>query len=131
TVSADTVLEELAKYLIVEGKKLSDEEIGAAHSKAHAYRENIRQQLHSSGIDYLVQPVLSRPMPNVAWFQEDGPAIDFERQCEVMPFTSWVNIAGLSAVSLPTAEIPGQAPFSVQFVCAEPGTPSALLSLLN
>ncbi|GEM_PF-6322820 len=131
TVPADTVLEDLTKYLIAEGQKLSEKDITGALSKAYAFRENIRQQLHSSGIDYLVQPVLSRPIPNVAWFQENGPAIDFERQCEVMPFTSWVNIAGLSAISLPTVEIPGQAPFSAQFVCAEYGPPSALLSLLN
>lgn len=131
SIPEGTVLEELTKYLIEEGKHLTSEDIAEALFKAHAFGKNIRDQLQNLGIDYLVQPVLSRPMPNPVWFQEEGPAIDFQRQCQVMPFTSWVNIAELSAVSIPTVTIPQQAPFSVQFVCVNPGPPNALLSLLN
>lgn len=130
-VPVRTKLTELTSHLISEGKKLSESEIEDAQNTALYFRKNIRSQLSSLEIDYLLSPVLSRPMPNASWFQASGPAKDFELQCMVMPFTSWANIADLSAVSLPTVELSGQAPFSVQFVSAKIGPPNALLRLLN
>jgi amidase len=51
--------------------------------------------------DAILSPTLAMPPVPVGWFEEVGPAENFERQKLFTPFTAQYNVSGLPAVNLP------------------------------
>lgn len=82
--------------------------------------------------DMILTPALSMPPRPIGWFFEgydmadpDGAEFDYMRQCQYTPYTSFVNVVGLPAITVPTVwtqpesgDYPGEVPMGVQLVGA-------------
>jgi amidase len=69
--------------------------------------------------DLLLTPTLAIEPPPIGWIYEKGdqdPVALLMRACEMVPYTSWINITGQPAISLPTYVAPSGLPMGVQLV---------------
>lgn len=69
--------------------------------------------------DLLLTPTLAIEPPRIGWIYENGdqdPVALLMRACEMVPYTSWINITGQPAISLPTYVSPSGLPMGVQLV---------------
>jgi len=78
--------------------------------------------------DAVITPALALTQRPVGWYSDDDPERNFEQQCQYTPFTSFVNVAGLPAISLPVYETPDGLPMGVQ-VIGRPGGEHTLLAI--
>lgn len=123
-------VEPLTRHLIQSGRALTRQQIEQNQADCAAYRRRILDQL--ADIDVLVTPCLGLdPLP-IGSFPAD-PEANFAKQSEYSPYTSWVNLAGLPALTLPVGvyELENgktRLPFNVQLV-AVPGQDDLLLSI--
>jgi amidase len=72
-----------------------------------------------SQYDLLLTPTLAIEPPNIGWMYEKGdtdPTALLMRACEMVPYTSWINITGQPAIALPTYVAPSGLPMGVQLV---------------
>lgn len=69
--------------------------------------------------DLLLTPTMAIEPPRIGWIYDKGdtdPKALLMRACEMVPYTSWVNITGQPAISLPTYVAPSGLPVGVQLV---------------
>lgn len=79
--------------------------------------------------DVLLTPATAIAAPVIGWaFEDPDPAAQFARLIQLSPFTSWVNLTGQPAVSVPAGLDHGGVPLGVQAV-GRPGDEATLLSL--
>lgn len=64
-------------------------------------------------VDVLLSPMLAWDPPEIGFFSQQDPAVDFHRQTQWTPWGSLFNMTGAPAISLPLAN-PGQRPLSAQ-----------------
>ncbi|MGO1876020.1 amidase family protein, partial [Agrococcus casei] len=58
----------------------------------------------------------------------DDPKVNFERQCQYTPHTSFVNVVGLPALSVPVLALDEGISMSVQLI-GRPGDEAGILAL--
>lgn len=82
--------------------------------------------------DMILTPALAMPPRRIGWYFEgydmDDPRSaerDYMRQCQYTPYTSFINVIGLPAITIPTVwtqpesgDYPGKVPMGVQLVGA-------------
>ncbi len=69
--------------------------------------------------DLLLTPTLAIEPPKIGWIYAKGdqdPTALLMRACEMVPYTSWVNITGQPAISLPCYIAPSGLPMGVQLI---------------
>lgn len=121
----DALAGPLTAWLVREGRALPAERVIGAYQAATAFeRETITA---FAPYDAVLTPALALDPQPIGWFGESGdPEADFARQCQYAPHTSFVNVAGLPAISIPvTTE--GR-PVSVQLI-GRPGGEATILAL--
>lgn len=125
------LLEPLTAWLRGEGRARHVGELAAAIGwLARFERDTIRA---FSGVDAVLTPTLAVPPPLVGHYDPEDGERNFEQQCQVTPWTSFVNVAGLPAIQLPVhwtapnASRP-ELPMGVQLI-GRPGGEATLLSL--
>lgn len=112
-------------WMARQGRALSAESAVAAYQAGAAFeRETIRA---FSRFDAVLTPALAMDPRPIGWYGDD-PEENFARQCRYAPHTSFVNVAGLPAVTVPVTREPGERPWSVQLV-GRPGGEAAILAL--
>ena len=122
----DDLLEPLTAWLVREGRALPAERALAAYAEATAFeRETIAV---FSPFDAILTPALALPPQRVGWYPSDDPERNFAQQCQYAPHTSFVNVAGLPAITVPLRPDATGRPVSVQLV-GRPGGEGVLLSL--
>ena len=77
--------------------------------------------------DAVLTPTLAMLPRPIGWYDAEDAERNFEQQCLYSPFTSFVNVAGLPAISLPVAEVDG-VPAGVQLI-GRPGREDVLLAI--
>lgn len=121
----DALTGPLTAWLVREGRALGAERVMGAYQAATVFeRETITA---FAPFDVVLTPALALDPQPIGWFGETGdPERDFARQCQYAPHTSFVNVAGLPAISVPiTTE--GR-PVSVQLI-GRPGGEATILAL--
>ncbi|MDH2445229.1 amidase [Amnibacterium sp. CER49] len=79
--------------------------------------------------DVVLTPALALPPMPLGWFTFDpDPDVVFDRQVQAAPFSSFVNVAGLPAVTVPVGATDTGRPAGVQLI-GRPGGEAAMLSL--
>ena len=82
--------------------------------------------------DMILTPALAMPPRPIGWYFEGydmadprSAERDYERQCQYTPYTSFINVVGLPAITVPTVwtqpesgDYPGKVPMGVQLVGA-------------
>lgn len=121
-----TQVEPITRWLIEEGRALSSEAVLGALAAARVFEKQTISAFHA--YDAVLTPVLAQSPRPVGWFDALDAEKNFTQQVQYAPYTSWVNVAGLPAISVPvTMSATGQ-PVSVQLV-GRPGGEEALFAL--
>ena len=75
----------------------------------------------------MLTPTLAMTPRPLGWFNAEDGERNFEQQCQFTPYTSYVNVSGLPALTMPAGAVLGL-PVGVQAI-ARPGDEVTLLRL--
>lgn len=125
-LSADADVEPITSWLMREGRALSSSDVLTAFAAARAFETATIANFAS--YDAVLTPALAQsPRPN-GWFDAQDPERNFTQQVQYAPHTSWVNVAGLPAITVPVVMAEDARPVSVQLV-GRSGGEAAILAL--
>ena len=130
TVPADgdelELLQPLSRWLVERGRKLPPRDILLALAAANRFERSIIRQF--SGFDAVLAPTLALLPQPIGWYDQSDGQRNFAQQVQVAPFTSFVNISGLPAITLPVHQTPAGIPVGVQLI-GRPGGEATLLAI--
>ncbi|MDF2441929.1 MAG: amidase, partial [Subtercola sp.] len=124
--STEHLLEPLTRWLMHRGRSLGAAELGSALATLSSFERSIIRQF--AGFDAIVAPALAMSPRPVGWFDPVDAEHNFEQQVQYTPFTSFVNVSGLPAITLPVGETSTHLPLGVQLI-GRPGGEATLLSI--
>ncbi|MGI6879930.1 amidase [Microbacterium sp. gxy059] len=122
----DRDAEPLTAWLVREGRALSAADVLGAQDAALAFERATIEAF--APFDAVLTPALALAPRPIGWHAADDPERCFEQQCRYAPHTSFVNVSGLPAISLPLDAERGRRPWSVQLV-GRPGGEATILAL--
>ncbi len=120
------LLEPLTRWLVDEGRALSARALGEALEQLTAIERRVIRQL--SPFDAVLTPSLALTPRPIGWYDRTDPERNFAQQVQYTPFTSFANVAGLPAITLPVSETAQGIPMGVQLV-GRPGGEHVLLAI--
>ncbi len=109
-----TLVEPLTRWLVERGRALGARELGDALGWLAGYER--RTIALFAPYDAVVTPALALTPRPVGWYDAEDGERNFEQQVRYTPFTSFVNVAGLPAITLPVATTEHGLPMGVQLV---------------
>jgi amidase len=120
------LLEPLTRWLVERGREMPARQLGEALAALTAFERSVIEQFR--GFDAVLTPSLALTPRPVGWYSNDDPELNFAQQVQYTPFTSFLNVSGLPAITLPIAMTEDGLPMGVQLI-GRPGGESTLLSL--
>jgi amidase len=120
------LVEPLTRWLVERGRALDARTLGDALGWLAGFER--RTIALFAPYDAVVTPALALTPRPVGWYDPDDGERNFAQQVLYTPFTSFVNVAGLPAITLPVATTEGGLPMGVQLV-GRPGGERTLLAL--
>jgi amidase len=120
------LLEPLTRWLVERGRELSARQLASALSALTAFERSIIRQFES--FDAVLTPAMAQTPRPVGWYSSDDPERNFAQQVQYTPFTSFANVTGLPAITLPVYQTDDGLPMGVQLV-GRPGGEATLFSL--
>jgi amidase len=120
------LLEPLTRWLVERGRSLSARQLAEALVTLTTFERSVIRQF--SSFDAVLTPSLALTPRPVGWYDAENPERNFEQQVLYTPFTSFVNVAGLPAMTLPVYESPEGIPMGVQLI-GRPGGEHVLFSI--
>jgi len=120
------LVEPLTRWLVERGRGLGARELGEALSWLAAYER--RTIALFAPFDAVLTPALALTPRPVGWYDAEDGEENFAQQCRYTPFTSFVNVCGLPAITLPVHVTEEGLPMGVQLV-GRPGGERTLLAL--
>jgi amidase len=120
------LLEPLTRWLVERGRKLSARDLVAALGTLTTFERSIIRQF--SDFDAVLTPALALTPRPIGWYSSDDPELNFAQQVQYTPFTSFANVTGLPAITLPVYQTEAGIPMGVQLV-GRPGGEATLLSI--
>jgi amidase len=118
-------LEPITRWLVEQGRRVTARELGAALAGLTAFERTVIDRF--APFDVVLTPTLALTARPIGWYDAVDAERNFEQQCLYSPFTSFVNVAGLPAITLPVGEVDG-APAGVQLI-GRPGREDVLLAV--
>lgn len=118
-------LEPLTRWLVGVGRSKSAAELAAALASLAAFERSVISQY--ADFDVVLTPTLAMTPRPLGWFDAEDGEHNFEQQCQFTPYTSYVNVSGLPALTMPAGAVLGL-PVGVQAI-ARPGDEVTLLRL--
>ena len=120
------LLEPLTRWLVERGRELSARQLSEALVALTQFERRVIHQFDS--FDAVLTPSLAMTPRPVGWYDAEDAERNFEQQVQYTPYTSFVNVAGLPAITLPVYETPDGIPMGVQLI-GRPGGEHVLLSI--
>ena len=120
------LLEPLTKWLVLRGRQVSARELSSALGALVEFERSIIHQFRR--FDAVVTPALAMTPRPVGWYDAEDAERNFAQQVQYTPFTSFANVTGLPAITLPVAETVEGLPMGVQLV-GRPGGEHVLLAI--
>ncbi|WP_111718439.1 amidase [Homoserinimonas sp. OAct 916] len=120
------LLEPLTQWLVAVGRALSARQLAEALAALSAFEAQIIRLF--AGFDAVLTPALAMTPRPVGWYDAEDAERNFAQQVQYTPFTSFVNVAGLPAITLPIAQTATGLPMGVQLI-GRPGGEETLLAL--
>ena len=115
-------LEPLTSWLIRTGRTRPAGDLPQALSALSRFESQIIADY--APYDLVLTPMLAAPAPFFGSFDPADGNLNFIQQCQFTPFTSYLNVAGLPAISMPVGD--GPLPMGVQAI-GRPGDEVTLL----
>lgn len=123
----DALVEPFTAWMAREGRAMSAAEALGGYQAAAAFERATIEAFE--WFDAVLTPALAMAPQKVGWYSDDTtPMENFARQCQYAPHTSFVNVAGLPAITVPVPARPGERPWSVQLI-GRPGGEVRILQL--
>ncbi|MDO8150376.1 amidase [Isoptericola sp. b408] len=119
-------LEPLTAWLIRRGRQVPARELAEALATLTRFERTLIAGM--GDLDAVVTPALAMTPRPIGWFDAADPDHNFAQQCQYTPFTSWLNVAGLPAITVPTHWTAEGLPMGVQII-GRPGGEVTLLAL--
>ncbi|KAB1643561.1 amidase [Gulosibacter chungangensis] len=115
-------IEPLTRWIIEEGRKLPARTVVEALRTLSTFERQIIADYDP--YDIVLTPSLAMSLRPIGWYDQTDGNHNFIQQCQYTPYTSYLNVAGLPAITLPVAADP--LPWGVQAI-GRPGAESTLL----
>ena len=119
------LVEPLTRWLVEEGRRLTAVDVGRAVSQATAFERAIVGAF--APFDAVLTPTAALPPRPLDWYGDD-PEGSFRQQVRHTPQTSFVNVAGLPAITLPVHVTAEGLPMGAQLI-GRPGEEATLLAI--
>jgi amidase len=119
-------LEPLTRWLVERGRGLGARALAEALHELALFERSVIRQFER--FDAVVTPALALPPRPIGWYDPADGEHNFEQQVQYTPWTSFVNVSGLPAITLPVAETPEGLPMGIQLV-GRPGGEDVLLAI--
>ncbi|ANJ27605.1 amidase [Agromyces aureus] len=119
-------LEPLTQWLLERGRALPARQLAEALSWLSDFER--RTIARFASYDAVLTPALALTPPAVGWYDGDDGERNFAQQVQVTPFTSFVNVAGLPAITIPVEFTESGLPMGVQLI-GRPGGEATLFAL--
>lgn len=119
-------LEPLTQWLVARGREIGARALAESLAALAMFERSIIRQF--SGFDAILTPALAMTPRPLGWFDPDDAELNFAQQVQYTPFTSFVNVSGLPAITLPVAQTADGLPMGVQLI-GRPGGEHVLVSL--
>lgn len=120
------LLEPLTQWLIARGRELSARQLVDALSNLTAFERSVIEQF--AHVDAVITPTLALTPRPVGWYDSEDGERNFAQQVQYTPFTSFVNVSGLPAITLPVYQTADGLPMGIQLI-GRPGGEATLLSI--
>ncbi|SEC03530.1 amidase [Paramicrobacterium humi] len=120
------LLEPLTRALLERGRAMPSRELIEHLMALTAFERSVIAQF--SRFDAVMTPTLALTPRPLGWFDAEDADRNFAQQCAYEPYTSFVNVAGLPAITLPVLQTAEGLPMGVQLI-GRPGGEATLLSL--
>lgn len=125
------LLEPLTAWLVGQGRALRAETLAEALAWLSGFERRVIARL--STVDAVLTPALAMTPRPLGWYDAEDADRNFTQQVQYTPWTSFVNVAGLPALTLPVGLTPPEAaqpglPMGVQLI-GRPGGEATLLAL--
>ncbi|MFM9919971.1 amidase [Lacisediminihabitans sp. H27-G8] len=120
------LLEPLTKWLVLRGRQVSARELSSALGALVEFERSIIRQFRR--FDAVITPSLAMTPRPVGWYDAEDAERNFAQQVQYTPFTSFANVTGLPAITLPVAQTAEGLPMGVQLV-GRPGGEHVLLAI--
>jgi amidase len=119
-------VEPLTRWLVETGRRLGARELAAALGWLTKYERRVIRQL--SRFDAVLTPTLAMTPRPIGWYDAEDGMRNFGQQVQYTPFTSFVNVTGLPAITLPVHVTDSGLPMGVQLI-GKPGGEHVLLAI--
>ena len=118
-------LEPLTQFLIERGQTVSAVELVGALAGLRRFEYDTIAAF--SPFDAVLTPGLSSVAPEIGWYDQTDAWRNFRQQVDITPWTSFVNVAGLPAIAVPT-HYAGHLPLGAQLI-GRPGADATIMGL--
>lgn len=123
---AEPLLEPLTRWLIAEGRRRHAGELAVALQWLARFERRTIGRF--ARFDAVLTPAMALQPTPLGWYDEEDGERNFEQQVQYTPFTSYVNVSGLPAITLPVHVTPEGLPMGVQLI-GRPGGEDVLLAI--
>ncbi|WP_411700196.1 amidase [Conyzicola sp.] len=120
------LLEPLTQWLVARGRQLGARDLAEALTTLTRFERSVIRQF--SHVDAVITPALALTPRPIGWYDPVDAERNFEQQVQYTPFTSFANVSGLPAITLPVAVTDAGVPMGVQ-VIGRPGGEHTLLAI--
>lgn len=120
------LLEPLTQWLVDRGRALPARQLAEALAWLSDFERRVITRFAS--YDAVLTPALALTPPPVGWYDAVDGERNFAQQVQVTPFTSFVNVAGLPAITVPVEVTEAGVPMGVQLI-GRPGGEAVLFAL--
>ncbi|GAA1803290.1 amidase [Agromyces neolithicus] len=122
----EALLEPLTRWLLEQGRQVPARELAEALSWLAGFEERVIRRF--SSYDAVLTPALALTPRAVGWYDPDDGERNFAQQVQFTPFTSFVNVSGLPAITVPVTDTADGVPMGVQLI-GRPGGEAVLFAL--
>ncbi len=123
---ARELLEPLTQWLVERGRELTAHQLSEALTVLSQSERSVIRQF--AGFDAVITPALAMTPRPIGWYDAEDAERNFAQQVQYTPFTSFVNVSGLPAITLPVAVTESGIPMGVQLI-GRPGGEHVLFAL--
>ncbi len=119
-------VEPLTRWLVETGRRIGARELAAALGWLTKYERRLIRQL--ARFDAVLTPTLAMTPRPIGWYDAEDAMHNFGQQVQYTPFTSFVNVTGLPAITLPVHVTEHGLPMGVQLI-GRPGGEDVLFAI--
>jgi len=120
------LLEPLTRWLVERGRALDARQLADALDVLARYERSVIRQF--SRVDAVLTPSLALTPRPIGWYDAHDGERNFEQQVQYTPWTSFANVSGLPAITLPVSQAADGLPMGVQLI-GRPGGEHVLLAI--